>query len=560
MAFTASLKTQLNALAPVTRLPPEVIAEIFSILCDVQDPDPSLEDSLDLLFEEEFFGELEEPRTRPLCVEKLGWMLVTQVCSDWRSVAVNTPTLWKRITWSLGHSWASRMFSNSRLAPISVRMEKNRNRPIDKDDPELIGRHLSHMRHLYLSIEDASPMDALLKKANGPTPLLQTLHLAVHTTSNFPRAQRHVSTTQSDLFGGYAPGLRKVDLFDVSIPWTSPLFKGLHWLSMTLPIQSFPRDEDWAPTLTQFLDVLQNMPKLNYLKVEGSLPTYEPEMASSFLSSNVRRARLGRLRKLHLGGRTLDVALALRHLSVPLSTELSLAIVSRAEHEDAQIEVANARKLFTVLSNHINPREGDPIPIHEISVTRSSRLEINVYPDSRYGSISLQFEDCLDRAAFVRSCFEDLLFRPIPMMHLMGLGWQEQELLHIFGQPGGNASTVRSMFVSGSNGASRFCTFLCCRSMANIVMEGAIVPMNAGELPLPALNALEFTQSDFNDEVTRRCLTTAVRMRKECGIPLEVLAFTDCSLPDDDDRWLEELEGFVPNVRVEDLDGYDDDF
>ncbi|KAJ2930788.1 hypothetical protein H1R20_g6306, partial [Candolleomyces eurysporus] len=61
----SSLRRRINSLVPISRLPPEILIEIFSLVCQSSSTTPV------------FLG---------------------SICADWRSLAWNTPLLWSRIT------------------------------------------------------------------------------------------------------------------------------------------------------------------------------------------------------------------------------------------------------------------------------------------------------------------------------------------------------------------------------------------------------------------------------------------------------------------------------
>ncbi|KAI0039928.1 hypothetical protein FA95DRAFT_1462389, partial [Auriscalpium vulgare] len=60
-----------NAGLPVSRLPPEILSAVFSILTDI-----------------------DRPRNHG---KSLAWISITHVCRKWRDVALNNPTLWSTI-------------------------------------------------------------------------------------------------------------------------------------------------------------------------------------------------------------------------------------------------------------------------------------------------------------------------------------------------------------------------------------------------------------------------------------------------------------------------------
>ncbi|RXW18267.1 hypothetical protein EST38_g7578 [Candolleomyces aberdarensis] len=61
----SSLRRRINSLVPISRLPPEILIEIFSLVCQTSSTTPI------------FLG---------------------SICADWRTLAWSTPLLWCRIT------------------------------------------------------------------------------------------------------------------------------------------------------------------------------------------------------------------------------------------------------------------------------------------------------------------------------------------------------------------------------------------------------------------------------------------------------------------------------
>jgi len=77
------LKYHRNALAPISRLPPETLAEIFSLLSFSADDSES--------------------------VPYLAWIRVTHVCHRWHEIAIYSPYLWSHINFTRGDTcWSHR--------------------------------------------------------------------------------------------------------------------------------------------------------------------------------------------------------------------------------------------------------------------------------------------------------------------------------------------------------------------------------------------------------------------------------------------------------------------
>ncbi|KAF8066657.1 hypothetical protein FPV67DRAFT_1582170, partial [Lyophyllum atratum] len=93
---TCLWKRRLNALALVSRLPPEILGTIFKYVAA---------------------GATKH--------SKLEWIPVSHVCWYWRFAALDCPDLWCNIPFT-HPSWAAEMFRRSKMAPLTVTVEFRR--------------------------------------------------------------------------------------------------------------------------------------------------------------------------------------------------------------------------------------------------------------------------------------------------------------------------------------------------------------------------------------------------------------------------------------------------
>ncbi|KAA1470123.1 hypothetical protein DENSPDRAFT_774533, partial [Dentipellis sp. KUC8613] len=105
-----SIQARINALSPLSRLPTEILVEIFCCFAAVQKPGDSRQG---------FTYENGKAVTVSRDIN-LGWILVTHVCRRWRHIAIDYAMLWTHINFALGSAWTTRMIERSRKAPLIV--------------------------------------------------------------------------------------------------------------------------------------------------------------------------------------------------------------------------------------------------------------------------------------------------------------------------------------------------------------------------------------------------------------------------------------------------------
>ncbi|KAI0045619.1 hypothetical protein FA95DRAFT_1461369, partial [Auriscalpium vulgare] len=89
-----AIKMRRNSIAPIHRLPSEIFAKVFSILCQSHAPST-------------------------FSTWELGWITVTHVCRHWRQIAFDNPSLWG--TNIISHPmWIEERLSRSKNSPITL--------------------------------------------------------------------------------------------------------------------------------------------------------------------------------------------------------------------------------------------------------------------------------------------------------------------------------------------------------------------------------------------------------------------------------------------------------
>ncbi|KAI0320965.1 hypothetical protein OF83DRAFT_457635 [Amylostereum chailletii] len=94
---------------PSTRLPPEILLEIFFATRDV--------------YPQRLVQNEENSSRYNLTTYDIGWIRLTHVCRNWRTLALNTASLWTRIEFTaMSKTCASRMIERSQDKPLSLKL------------------------------------------------------------------------------------------------------------------------------------------------------------------------------------------------------------------------------------------------------------------------------------------------------------------------------------------------------------------------------------------------------------------------------------------------------
>ncbi|KAH9058274.1 hypothetical protein EDB87DRAFT_933890 [Lactarius vividus] len=319
-----ALRRRRNALVPISSLPTEVLVTIFSFL-----------------------------RVRvTLLAFKLGeksegpeWLRVAHVCHQWREIALNQPLFWSHVDFTTVSSvGAAEMLARAETVPLQLEARI----PIGHWDEARFGafqeelqKHVSHISHLGIS---AAPSH--LRKTLGglasPAPTLEFLSLSGEECQN--RRMREPAFVPDTLFDGSAPRLSSLELWHCNISWKSPFLRGLKHLEIRTPFE--------RPTLSVWLDALDEMSQLKTLTLHGASPIAPP--GASLLSG--RHVTLPSLTLFEMSSAARDCGLALAHLILPALTSLCLVVNScRGDGSDIQ-------KILPYVARHAHgPQDAQPL-------------------------------------------------------------------------------------------------------------------------------------------------------------------------------------------------------
>ncbi|THH17498.1 hypothetical protein EW146_g3328 [Bondarzewia mesenterica] len=288
------LRSHRNSLAPISRLPVELLATIF--------------------LHYKILQQKEDNRSRKE-THPPNWLAITYVCSRWRQVSITCSCLWTDLV--IHRQWTRVMLNRSRSAPLVIHIETAliglpRPRP-PRGMPlvQLALEHVHRARELKL-IGYYSILADLLHQLTSPAPLLTYLSLTCY-------GSRQLLLTEA-LFGGVTPpGLRVIDLHDCGIQWTSRIF---HEGITSLTIMSSPLSQ--RPTIEQILAGLSKMTQLETLAIDTLPRVPEGTFSLPPLESSSTPVILPVLSHLHLTGRAIECDNLLNHLICPSVSSLVL--------------------------------------------------------------------------------------------------------------------------------------------------------------------------------------------------------------------------------------------
>jgi hypothetical protein len=331
-----ALRRRRNALAPISSLPPEVFATIFSF---VRLPDCII---------------LSEP-------DQLACLRVSQVCHQWREIALNQPLLWSHIDFtSVTSAGAAEMLSRARAVPLHLEAIV----PICHwDDSQFsafqkeLQAHISHTCHLGISTVHLR-LREILEGLISPAPTLEYLSLSIE---GHEHRQLRVSIPDN-IFAGSTPRLSCLILKSCDISWKSPLLRGLIHLDIRTPSTS------GRPSLAAWLDMLDEMPQLKTLALDSASPLVSNNTS---LPPDVQRVvTLTSLIHLELSASARDCGLALAHLALPALNWLCLMVKS------CSWDGADVREVLPYVSRHAHGSQ-DAQPLRSMFVS-SEKARIHI--------------------------------------------------------------------------------------------------------------------------------------------------------------------------------------
>lgn len=303
MKAISQLKSSSNTLSPISRLPTEILAEIFVQYA------ATCRGNLDF--------------TNFIYPSPSEWIAVAHVCRHWRATARGCTKLWTHISHRASNDWIAESFALSKQAPLFIDSSKNE---------VIVGRLSSEMpriQELLIQVKEpprqgpypyARSLDAMLLElqvAETPARNLRKLVLRGGYSFKYNYISYNGPSLQHTLLDGAAPLLEHLEMSRLSFTWC-PSFQqpNLRHLEVSYQIYDCPTQKGDSASLLAALDM---MPLLETLHLQYSIPDKIPVSIPG-----TRAITMPHLSSITLVADSLDCANLLTHLRIPSDPDISL--------------------------------------------------------------------------------------------------------------------------------------------------------------------------------------------------------------------------------------------
>ncbi|KAI0064196.1 hypothetical protein BV25DRAFT_1823153 [Artomyces pyxidatus] len=537
-------KSRRNAIAPISRLPPEIMSRVFSFCVpDLHAYDTNLE-----------------------------WIKISHVCTRWRTVALNSTNIWSEVYLQWGEEWVGEMLARSKGTPVDI--VGSHNAGLTRRKVGDIVKHLPHTRSIEIgnywdrkTLGDVNAVHQLCLGLHAPAPILESISLTsheVHMHHPYP------------LFNNSAPHLRAIYLYNFTgFPWTPCFATNLVQLDIVLNLK-FTGDHDMpSPSIDEVLDVLRHSRALEYLVL---VRCFGPIRGGR--RPGHRIVDLPHLLLCTLGMTSLSDSLhIIKHISIPPSAELRIVL-----NIDPNIADETFGTVFSSLSERITNTED--MPFYEVIVRYSDDDEH--YDEDLEFVISRSSDGLCDtqtrHGLFLSLCtggtnepHADLIksaMRMLPnaMGALFHIGMSMdrdtfrprtdgtfcvQDWLDAFG----SKTDVHTVYTDRNDGTT-FCVAL--GMFMDAEGDGVWRFTEEPDAPatrryfLPKLSSLTLYEVHFMETVwfygyelpLYVLFVMCMKARQRANSPLETLHLVSCRAPDADWGWLKALKGVVGSIEL----------
>ena len=521
------LKARRNRLAAISRLPVEVLSEIFAWRATTHTSDS----------------------------KQLEWIKeVTHVSRHWRVVAIGCSRLWTSIVFSRP-AWVEEMLKRSQIGSLVIDARLGSDPARESVEAACLAvSNISRVRKLTMDAGGDS-LHKVFKNVPKSAPILQALVLSASLDRVNMRVLHY--TVPSELFGDDTSQLRRLELTDCDLNWASPLLRGLTHLKLHKTSIYTSR-----PSTALFLDVLRQLPALRSLDLQDVLP--EVRDGSSF-ASRQRIVILPPLKYLNISGSVAECSNALRHLSLSSSAVVKIT----CQRMTGSSDLSNILTFISGLWGAI-PRAGKQhcCPIRSLMVkidnNTSRGLGLQTWPtqlpkvECAIPSITLQFYGARDWRGDIAQGYVDKVIRetcaalPLDQLVMLGVATDIQLEQRTWASTFGKLASLSSIHVTEASLSSLVSAVTADTISSNSAKWQSLHTVQAALLPGPAVSFPSLRSLTIKNMWLNRkhadfiALKDCLMKRSEKKVQMRSLKLYDCYPLSKE--CIKELEEIVVNV------------
>ena len=279
---TRRVRTGSHPPSPISRLPPELLLDIFKYLVTFSSP-----------------------------------TILLQICHHWEKIASSASSLWVRIDFSTPPTPLLRL-SDDR--PIEVNLSSSSKGPTSDQFEavkDVLSLHKGRIRKLVLDLP-MGHIQELETELSEIFPILADVSISIPRSDYFYLGRRNFPTWRPTATP--SSPIRCLKLLLVRTPWVPGHFQGL--------VEFYLHDQwffDFDPPIEVFLGILESSPQLTVLSVANAGPRLAVEART--LPPATRTVHLRNLRRLYLEqDDPCQVGWILIHLKIPISANIRIFV------------------------------------------------------------------------------------------------------------------------------------------------------------------------------------------------------------------------------------------
>lgn len=301
------LKSRLNTLTPICRLPPELLSEIL------------------------VYGTMQAyDSTGPLNTGGFAWIRLAHVCRHFRAVALNTPRFWSYLQITKGGTFAE-LVARSKNAPLHINAYIHFSTTADRIlSLDVLLQHSHHIKELLLD-SSVEVIQGFCAKAASGFAILERLHLSAGWSSapygsGAPPPVPIITSARRDT----PSRLRHLNLWRLPFRWSDPIFSSRNLTTLVVGgKQAGERHGAAFRNVGSFDDLFSALvvvaPRLKVLEITDALPEQELSTISpTELPRPSQSITFPILDSLRLAGDPLALTHLLNHLSITSTASLHL--------------------------------------------------------------------------------------------------------------------------------------------------------------------------------------------------------------------------------------------